>query len=123
MEQEIQNDDFKEPQLQLLESQPVEQPVKRRIAHMHPSDKRANQRGPIVEGVYDVVGNQSKTPCYEMVYHIHNPGGFKINEKLYQGRVTVPECVGNYLCTMDAEWMKTESSLFRNNPVSMHWTK
>ena len=95
--------------------------VKRKIAHMHNADKRANQRGPVWETMDEPMGRQTKEPCYEMVYHIHNPGGFKINEKLYQGRVVVPECVGNYLCTMDREWMKAERNLFRNTPTALNY--
>lgn len=95
--------------------------VKRKVAHMHNADKRANQRGPVWEVMDEPMGRQTKEPCYEMVYHIHNPGGFKINEKLYQGRVVVPECVGNYLCTMDREWMKAERNLFRNTPTALNY--
>ena len=98
-------------------------PAKRRIAHFHNSDKRANQRGPVWESINEPMGRQTKEPCFEAVYHIHNPGDFKINEKHYHGRVVVPECVANTLCSMDREWMRVESKLFRNNPVSMHWDR
>lgn len=123
METELDLEESPKIEAGIVEAPQEPKPAKRKIAHFHNADKRANQRGPIWEVPEDAMGRQTKEPCYEMVYHIHNPGGFKINEKLYQGRVVVPECVGNYLCNMDREWMKVESSLFRNNPVSMHWTK
>ena len=98
------------------------EPIKRRVAHVHKKDTRASQRGPISN--YDaVLGRQTDEKCYETTYHIKNPGGFKINEKLYKGRVVVPECVANYLCQMDTDWEKTERNLFRNNSAEMSWVR
>lgn len=89
----------------------------RRVAHRHPADKRANQHGPIVEGGFPV-GRQKAEDCYETKYDVRNPGGLKINEVLYRGRVTVPECVANYLNEMDQKWEDAERALFRNNSLS-----
>lgn len=108
-------------QLQTVESdEPVVAPgEKRKIAHMHNADKRAWQRGPISEAEFQP--RDRRVACYESTYHIKNPGGFKINEKLYRGRVIVPECVANYLCQMDTEWERAERNLFRNNPTSLQY--
>lgn len=92
----------------------------RRVAHWHQADKRASQQGPI-QGRELVVGRQKKEPCYEATYHVNNPGGYKINEILYRGRVVVPECVANYLSYMDREWERVERNLFRNNPVNRNY--
>ena len=102
-------------------SAPLEQPVneKRKIAHWHSADKRASQRGPISDFNVEV-GRPKREACYESEYHVKSPGGFKINEKLYRGRVVVPECVANYLTMMDTEWEKVERNLFRNTPTSLH---
>ena|SRR3990167_6033733 len=91
--------------------------VDRKVAHWHQADKRASQQGPI-QGSEPVVGRQKKEPCYETVYFVKNPGGLKVNERLYQNRVTVPECVANTLNDMDRSWEVVERGLFRNTPVS-----
>jgi hypothetical protein len=92
----------------------------KKIAHWHQADRRARQTGPIVNSREAVVGRQKKEPCYEVTHFVKNPGGFKINEVLYRGRVVVPRCVADYLTYMDREWDKAERNLFRNNPLDRH---
>lgn len=93
----------------------VEAPVvaERKVAHVHQADKRANQRGPITD--YNTeVGSPNKVQCYETTYHVRNPGGLRINEKLFKGKVVVPECVANTLCDMDGKWEEAERWLYRD---------
>jgi len=87
---------------------------RRKLAHYHAADRRASQTGPI-PGSPPPVGRSRREPCYEVVHHVKNPGGFRINEIRYMGRVTVPECVANYLTYMDREWERVERDLFRDN--------
>ena len=92
----------------------------RKLAHYHAPDKRAQQQGPI-QGTEPVIGRQTREPCYEAIYNVRNPNGLKINERLYRGRVVVPECVANTLNTLDSDWESIERNLFRNSPINREY--
>ena len=52
-------------------------------------------------------------PCYWVEHRVEDGRGFQINERLYRGKVVVPQCTADYLAWQESEHRRYEAGIFR----------
>ena len=57
-------------------------------------------------------------PCHYVQTIISIPEGIKLNEVLYSGRITVPQCTADYLAWLENERIRYEQGIFRSRKIN-----
>ncbi len=57
---------------------------------------------------------QTSVPCHAVEYRVKSRQGLVINERRYTGLVVVPQCVADYLTSMDLQYRKNEDAIHSN---------
>lgn len=56
-------------------------------------------------------------PCYWVNHRVNDERGYSINEKRYQGEVTVPQCTADYLAWQESIHRAYEEGVFRGKKL------
>ena len=51
--------------------------------------------------------------CLFIKHVVHDPAGLRINDTVFHGEVIVPQCVSDYLASMDSNLVTAEANIFR----------
>jgi hypothetical protein len=57
-------------------------------------------------------------PCFYVEHKVSVPGGLRLNEVDYAGKVIVPQCTADYLAWQESEKLRYEQGIFRSKKIS-----
>jgi len=57
-------------------------------------------------------------PCPFVEFRVIAPGGIQINQRLYAGKVVVPQCTADYLAWQQSEKLRAEANIHRSNNIN-----